>query len=110
MKIAIPTANKELCSHFGHCEAFAIFTVDEGEIVSREDITPPVHEPGSHPAFLRDLGCNVVIAGGLGGRAQDLLHGYGISTVIGVQPMPLEKLVTCYVDGSLEAGDNRCDH
>lgn len=34
MKIAIPTVNKELCSHFGHCEAFAIFTVDEGEIVS----------------------------------------------------------------------------
>lgn len=52
----------------------------------------------------------MVIAGGLGGRAQDLLHGYGISTVIGVKPMPLEELVTCYIDGSLEAGDNRCDH
>lgn len=110
MKIAIPTANKELCSHFGHCEAFAIFTVEDGKIVSRKDVDPPVHEPGSHPAFLKDLGCKVVIAGGMGIRAQELMHGYGISTVVGATQMPLEKLVTCYIDGSLEAGDNRCDH
>ena len=28
MKIAIPTANGKLCSHFGHCESFTFVDVD----------------------------------------------------------------------------------
>ena len=74
MKIAIPMEQGGLCPHFGHCQAFAIYTVEDGKIVKEETVDPPAHEPGSHPAFLHKLGCNVVIAGGMGVKAQELMN------------------------------------
>lgn len=110
MKIAIPLAQGELSSHFGHCEAFAIYTIENNQIVKEEMVAPPVHEPGSHPRFLSELGCSVVIAGGMGVKAQDLFCQNGIKVVVGVPTMPLKELVNTYLQGNLENGDNRCDH
>lgn len=110
MKIALPLSNNELSSHFGHCEAFAVYTIEDGKIVKEETIDPPVHEPGSHPKFLHDLGCTVVIAGGMGIKAQDLFCANSIQVVIGVPNLPLKELVESYLQGKLESGDNRCDH
>jgi predicted Fe-Mo cluster-binding NifX family protein len=110
MKIAIPLANGELSSHFGHCEAFAVFTVENNQIVKEETIAPPAHEPGSHPRFLSELGCSVVIAGGMGVKAQDLFCQNGIKVVIGVPALPPKELVNTYLHGKLESGENRCDH
>lgn len=110
MKIAIPISNNQLSSHFGHCESFAVFTVEDGKILNEETLDPPVHEPGSHPRFLHEQGCSVVISGGMGGRAQELMHANGIKTVVGVAPLPPRELVSCYLEGKLESGTNRCDH
>ena len=109
-KIAIPTTNGELSAHFGHCEKFAVYTVENDKIVGAEMITPPPHEPGSHPRFLRDLGCHTIIAGGMGERAQTLFAENNIAVFIGVQDIPLEDLVTKYIAGELKSGVNRCDH
>jgi len=89
MKIAIPITNNELSSHFGHCESFAIYTVENGIIVKEKKVNPPVHEPGSHPAFLRDLGCSAVITGGMGMKAQQLMQQHGIQVIFGVPHLPL---------------------
>jgi len=110
MKIAIPLANQELCSHFGHCEAFAIFTIEDGKIIKQETIDPPAHEPGSHPRFLHELGCSVVIAGGMGMKAQELMNANGIKVIVGAPQLALNKLVECYLADELESGSNRCDH
>lgn len=110
MKIALPLAQGQLSSHFGHCEAFAIFTVENNAIISEETVDPPVHEPGSHPSFLKELGCSVVISGGMGVKAQDLFCQNGIKVIIGVPPLPLKDIVNNYLQGKLESGDNRCDH
>lgn len=110
MKIAIPLTNGELSSHFGHCEKFAIYTIDNKEILKEEIVDPPAHEPGSHPAFLHKLGCNVVIAGGMGFKAQELMSQNGITVVMGVPNLPLKELVDRYLQGNLESGQNRCDH
>lgn len=110
MKIAIPLSQGELSSHFGHCESFAIYTVDGTQIIEEEIVDPPVHEPGSHPAFLAQMGCSLVISGGMGVKAQDLMCAKGIKVVVGVPPFPPRELVQLYLNGKLEAGDNRCDH
>lgn len=110
MKIAIPLTNGALSSHFGHCEKFAIYTIENNAIAKAETIDPPVHEPGSHPAFLHELGCSVVIAGGIGFKAQQLMCQNGIQVVVGVPTLPLEDLVKQYMQGKLESGENRCDH
>ena len=110
MKVAIPISGGELSSHFGHCEAFAVFTIEDARIVKEERIDPPVHEPGSHPRFLHEIGVSVVIAGGMGMKAQELMQQNGIEVIIGVCPLPLNELVQMYIDNKLEGGDNRCDH
>lgn len=110
MKIAIPTTAGELSAHFGHCEAFAVFTVENGKIVKEETINPPVHEPGSHPRFLHELGVTVVISGGMGIKAQELMQQNGIQVIIGACPLPLKELVEKYLQDELEPGDNPCDH
>ena len=76
MKYAIPVTGGEFSSHFGHCESFAFFNVDEENktIIDKELITTPEHQPGVIPAWLEEKGVSVVIAGGMGPRAQNILQ------------------------------------
>lgn len=111
MKIAIPVANGMLSPHFGHCEAFTIFDIDEsGEVTSRRSETPPPHEPGVLPSWLKSLNVEHIIAGGMGNRAQMLFSEYGISVTAGASGTDPEQIAQAYVKGELKCGDNLCDH
>jgi ATP-binding protein involved in chromosome partitioning len=112
MLIALPTTDGQLCMHFGHCEKFAIFEVDPDEkrIIAKTILTPPPHEPGLLPRWLHSEGVSVVIAGGMGQRAQGLFTESGIKVVVGAQPADPESVVMAYLNGTLETGDNVCDH
>ena len=112
MKIAIPTANGKLCMHFGHCEKFALIDVDpetktiEGSI----ELDPPAHEPGVLPRWLAEQKTNLIIAGGMGQRAQDLFTQQGIQVLVGAPSESPEHLVQNYLADSLATGTNACDH
>ena len=109
-KIAIPTTGGILSAHFGHCEKFAIYEVENDKIINEEFVSPPPHEPGSHPAFLRKYGCTAIIAGGMGSRAQQLFTQNNIEVIIGLRSDNLKGLVETYISEGLTAGDNLCDH
>jgi ATP-binding protein involved in chromosome partitioning len=110
--IAIPVAGGLLCPHFGHCESFFVFDVDPAakEILNSRQLEPPAHQPGVLPRWLRDQGVGLVIAGGMGHRAQDIFTQHGIEVVVGAPGEPPEAIVRSYLDGSLRAGENLCDH
>ncbi|MFC1597035.1 NifB/NifX family molybdenum-iron cluster-binding protein [Planctomycetota bacterium] len=110
--IAIPVADGRLCMHFGHCEQFALFQVDTvgKEILNFSQVAPPPHEPGLLPRWLDEQGVNLVIAGGMGGRAQGIFAERGIEVIVGGPAEPPEGLVRSYLDGTLQAGENACDH
>jgi Mrp family chromosome partitioning ATPase/predicted Fe-Mo cluster-binding NifX family protein len=112
MKIAIPIMDGKLCQHFGHCETFAIIDVDaaSGKITNRKDITPPPHEPGLLPKWLHEMGANVIIAGGMGQRAQQLFNQNQIEVVIGAPVDTPENLVSAHLNKTLQSGENICDH
>ncbi len=112
MRVAIPVANGRLAMHFGHCEQFALIDVDSKakSILRTEEVTAPGHEPGLLPRWLAERGVNVVIAGGMGARAQSLFAENKIKVVVGATAQTPQQLVTDYLDGTLEAGDNVCDH
>jgi ATP-binding protein involved in chromosome partitioning len=112
MKIAVPVADGVLCPHFGHCEQFIVVNVDEANatVDGSQAHTPPPHEPGVLPRWLKELGVDVVIAGGMGGRAQGLFTQSGVKVVTGAPVLPAESLVKQYLDGSLSTGPNACDH
>jgi len=112
MKYAIPVNGGKLSAHFGHCEQFALFDVDEQkkEITKKELITAPEHQPGLLPAWLAEKGVSVVIAGGMGPMAQEIFQQNGISVVLGATESDPEKAVLSHINGTLAIGDNVCDH
>jgi ATP-binding protein involved in chromosome partitioning len=112
MKIAIPTVDGKLCMHFGHCEQFALVDVDVAgkTITGTNYLTPPAHEPGVLPRWLHEQGANVIIAGGMGQRAQGLFTQSGIEVIVGAPSLRPEDIVSAHLAGTLEAGQNVCDH
>lgn len=112
MKIAIPTADGRLSAHFGHCEQFAILDVDSANktILGAQYLVPPPHEPGVLPRWLCEQGANVIIAGGMGQRAQNLFAEQGIKVIVGASAASPEEIVLAYLEGILETGQNLCDH
>ncbi|HUW17856.1 MAG TPA: iron-sulfur cluster carrier protein MrpORP [Sedimentisphaerales bacterium] len=112
MRIAIPVTNGRLSTHFGHCEQFAIVDADphSKQVTNTELLTPPAHEPGVLPKWLSGLCVDLVIAGGMGRRAQELFSQNNIDVVIGAADNPPEKLALQYLEGRLQCGQNICDH
>ncbi|MBW1997417.1 MAG: P-loop NTPase [Deltaproteobacteria bacterium] len=110
LKFAIPVAEGKLCSHFGHCEQFAIIETQNGKIERTTMHTPPPHEPGVLPRWLHEQGADVIIAGGMGSRAQQLFRESGIEVVTGAPMDSPEALVNQYLSRTLITGPNVCDH
>jgi predicted Fe-Mo cluster-binding NifX family protein len=112
MRIAIPLADGKLAMHFGHCDRFALVDVDPTgkKILKREDLESPPHEPGLLPKWLAEHGANLIIAGGMGQRAQSLFAEQNITVAMGAPAETPEKLVADWLAGSLQTGDNICDH
>ncbi len=112
MKIAIPVSGGVLSPHFGHCEQFALFTVEaDGKTISdRQALAGPPHEPGMLPRWLHEKGATVIVAGGMGSRAQSLFAQAGVKVVVGAPANPPEVIVQAFLDGILQTGGNACDH
>jgi len=112
MRLAVPVTEGKVAAHFGHSSHFALFDVDEATkaIVKKEVIPSPGHQPGFLPTWLADEGVSVVIASGMGSRAQALFNENRIEVVVGVLGDDPEKAVLDYIEGELATGDNICDH
>ena len=112
MKIAIPVTNGKLSLHFGHCEQFAIFDVDldNKKITEQDMLIPPAHEPGVLPQWLSGLQVKLVIAGGMGQRAQQLFAQNNIELIVGAVDTTPKELLERYMNNELQTGQNICDH
>jgi len=110
MRIAVPMAQGELCAHFGHCEVFGIVDVEDGKVVKEEYLTPPPHAPGVIPNWLAEQKVNVVLTGGMGPMAQNLMRQNGIEVITGVSGGSLKDVIEAYLSGRLVLGSNVCDH
>lgn len=111
--IVIAVATDEagnVSGHFGHCEKFTIYSLDNGSLISRVTVKP---EGGGHEAmagFLKDRGVNVAICGGIGGPAMQMLMEAGILVVPGMQG-DVDVAAAAFLDGGAETSyDSNCDH
>lgn len=112
MRVAIPVSDGVLSSHFGHCEKFMLVDVDPETktIVGTTSLDAPPHEPGLLPGWLFEKGVTLVIAGGMGGRAQQLFTDEGVKVLVGAPSSTPEHVVFHYLSGTLALGTNVCDH
>lgn len=95
--------------HFGHCQQFVIYSVNGTEIVKKEVLTAPEHTHGAYPKFMADNGVNVVITGGMGHKAFDLITANGGEVIIGATGI-IEDVMASYLAGELKSEGEICSH
>ena len=109
MKVAISTDQGYVSAHFGRCSTYTVVEIKEGQMLSREEIANPGHQPGFLPQYLSEKGVNCIIAGGMGPRAQALFAQKNIESIIGVQGT-VDEVIEKFIAQELEAGEDLCGH
>lgn len=107
IKIAVASEKEIVTQHFGHCENFNIFEVEDNRIVRSTSIPNPGHRPGFLPNFLNDMGVNVIISGGMGGGAVDIFNEKNIEVIVGARG-DSKKAAEEYLKGSLKSTGSIC--
>jgi predicted Fe-Mo cluster-binding NifX family protein len=72
--------------HFGRCPYFVLVDLDDGEIATARAVRNPFyphHQPGQVPGFVHSQGVDVMLTGGMGGRAIAFFEQYGIQAATG---------------------------
>ena len=111
MKIAIPvTNNNQIDEHFGHSEFYGIYTISEKNEIT--DVQTIKSEQGcgckSNIAdALVSQGVTVMLAGGIGGGAINVLNNSGIEVIRGCSGNAAE-IVKLYVDGRINDSGESC--
>jgi predicted Fe-Mo cluster-binding NifX family protein len=91
MKIAVTAENNNglesmVAQHFGHAPYFMLVEVENGEVTSSQGIANPFaeqHQPGQIPGFIKEQNADVILSGGMGGRAIQFFTDYGIKAATG---------------------------
>jgi predicted Fe-Mo cluster-binding NifX family protein len=88
--------------HFGHCKAFIVSTVEDGEIVKVEAVPNMSHTSCAEPVNrLASLGVNVLITMGMGMRP--FMHAQQVGlTVVRSDNATVGDAVQAYLNGVAE--------
>ncbi len=107
MKIAVASEGDTVTEHFGYCENFNVFEIEDNKIISSESVLSPGHKPGLLPKFLHDLGVNVIISGGMGTGAIEIFNENSIQVITGAKGNA-EDIVNKYLEGEIQISVEAC--
>jgi predicted Fe-Mo cluster-binding NifX family protein len=110
LKIAVPTRSGQVDEHFGHCESFTIYTIDDAKAVTgQERFTPPptCGCKSNLIGTLVEMGVSVLIAGNMGEGAAQRLGQAGIRVFRGVKG-DVGEAVQTWLDGKITDSDILC--
>ena len=96
--------------HFGHCKAFIVSTVKDGEIIKVESIPNGGHTSCAEPVNkLASLGVNVLITMGIGGRPYMAAQQVGLA-VVRSSGGTVGEAIQSYIKGQHElmSGEGLC--
>src|SRR5574344_1173125 len=111
MKIAIPSKDEKLCSHFGNCESFTFVEINP-ETKAILNVETKVPEEGiscQSASWIAEKGASIVRAGGMGMRPQMIFAQNGVKVVAGCPELPIKEVVTSYLNDTLTLGENSCN-
>ena len=107
---AINTENENMFWHFGHCERFKMYTIENNEVIKTDYLTVTGgHGPQRLEAMI-NAEANVIISDGQGPGIADQARDLGIEIIAGVQ-MDADTAVKMYLAGQLKndpAGVHPC--
>lgn len=110
VKIAVTYENGEIFQHFGHSQQFKIYEVEEGRVTAERVVDTNGSGHGALAGFLKELGADALICGGIGGGARMALAEAGI-TLYGGASGSADHAVEALLAGRLEyQPDIVCSH
>ena len=98
----------QVAHHFGRCPFFALVEVEDNKIQSSSVIDNPFfagHEPGQVPGFINEQKADVMLSGGMGGRAIQFFSQFGIEPATGATGT-VENAVNCFLEGKIEGASS----
>lgn len=107
MRVAISTDGEFVSAHFGRCPSFTIVDIKNGNVVKKEIVDNPGHQPGFIPQFLHQKGAQCIVAGGMGMRATGFFNEFGIQTIVGISGK-IDEVIERLQKGTLEGGESLC--
>jgi predicted Fe-Mo cluster-binding NifX family protein len=113
MKIAIPTRGSVVDNHFGHCEMYTVITSDDNKTIAKSEILPSPQGCGCKSniaATFQQLGVKVMLAGGIGEGAINVLNHHGVAVIRGCSG-DVKTLAESYLLGELvDSGESCSQH
>lgn len=111
MKIAVPiTGNNRIDDHFGHCESYGVYTISEKNEISEFKRVQSPQGCGCKSdiaSVLASDGVKVMLAGGIGGGAINVLNRSGIDVIRGCSGNA-EEVVKLYISGLVKDSGSSC--
>ena len=110
MKIAVTHENGNIFQHFGHCEEFKLYTVENNVVTDVQIIYPVEGGHGALSGFLKRHDVVELICGGIGAGARTALAEEGIKLFPGAEG-DCDEAVIALLYGSLKYDpDVQCNH
>lgn len=110
MKLAVTYENGQIFPHFGHTQQFKIYDVSEAGVGGAMVVSAHGAGHGALVGFLRALGVNALVCGGIGGGALEALALAGITVYPGVSG-DADQAVAQLAQGTLVYDPNaQCTH
>lgn len=109
MKIALPSRQNNIDDHFGHCEYFTVFTIEDKEIIEKEIVESPVGCgcKSNIASTLSEMGVSVMLSGNMGDGAVNVLKNSGISVIRGCSG-DVKEVALKYLTGNLDDSGDSC--
>jgi len=111
MKIAVPVTSDNLIdNHFGHCESYNVFTIsDKKEITETRKVASPqgCGCKSDIAGILAADGVTIMLAGGIGAGAINILNSHGIEVIRGCSGNAAD-VVKLYLSGAVEDSGSSC--
>jgi predicted Fe-Mo cluster-binding NifX family protein len=110
MKIALPSYQNQIDEHFGHCEYFTVFTIDDQKkILSEEKISSPAGCgcKSNIAQTLAEQGVKLMLAGNMGQGAVNVLNGCGIDVLRGCSG-DVKSVTEDWLSGNLKDSGLAC--
>jgi predicted Fe-Mo cluster-binding NifX family protein len=110
MKVAVPTMGNFVDSHFGHCEMYTVFTLDERNQITGIEAVPSPQGCGCKSniaSVLQQMGVSVMLAGNMGAGAFNVLTNHGIEVYRGCSGN-IRQVVENYAVGLISDSNVSC--
>jgi len=112
MKVAVPVRGNVIDDHFGHCEAYAIYTISDDKKIENIESLPSPQGCGCKSniaSVFEQMGVTVMLAGNMGNGALNVLNSHGVQVFRGCSG-ETEAVVKAYIKGDIRDSGDSCQH